>query len=90
MQTILIELARLSITTQQTVCRNLLDGVGQAGDHSVLWIEQQLDIIPFIPETHRRWMEEWVCIGKEGNNNLKNNLNDLFEGANALLSRLGK
>lgn len=90
MQTILIELARLSIATQQTGCRNFLDSVDQAQDKGILWLERQLDTIPFIPETHRRWMDEWVHIGREGNNNLKNNLNDIFEGANTLLSHLGQ
>ena len=90
MQTILIELARLSITAQQTACRNLLESLDQAQDSGILWIEKQLDTTPFIPETHRRWMDEWVRIGKEGNNNLKNNLNEIFEGTNALLNRSGK
>lgn len=88
MQTILIELAQLSITTQQAVCQSLLESVDQAQDQSVLWLEKQLDTIPFIPETHRRWTEKWVRIGKEGSKNLKQNLDDLFEGVNTLLDGL--
>ena len=90
MQSMLIELARLSVATQQAACHSLLDGIDQTGEHGLMWVERQLDTIPFIPETYRRWMEEWARIGKDGNNNLKNNLNDIFEGTHSLLDSLGQ
>ena len=84
MQTIYIEFARLAVNTQRTICQNLLDGMDQVRDQSLMWVERKLDRVPFIPEAKYRWMEEWVRIGKEGSDNFKRNLDELFEDADTL------
>lgn len=90
MQTIYIEFSRLAVNTQRTICQNLLDGMDQARDQSLMWVERKLDRVPFIPEANYRWMEEWVQIGKEGSDNFKKNLDELFEGADTLLNGVGR
>lgn len=89
MQTIYIEFARLAIKTQQTINRNLLDGMDQARDQSLMWVDRKLDRVPFIPEANYRWMEEWVRIGREGSDNYKKNLDEFFNGADMLLENMG-
>ena len=88
MQNLFFEITRLAVHTQRSICRNLLDGVDQARDQGLMWAERKLDTVPFLPETNYRWLEEWVRIGKEGSKNLKQNLDDLFEGADTLFDSL--
>jgi len=90
MQNLLIELTRLTLSTQRAICQNVLNGMDRVNNQSLMWVDRKLDKMPFIPERNYRWMEEWVRIGRESSDNLKKNLDDLFEGTDRLLNELSR
>jgi hypothetical protein len=90
MQNFLIELTRLTLSTQRAICQNVLNGMDQVNNQSLMWVDRKLDKMPFIHERNYRWMEEWVRIGRESGDNFKKNVDDLFEGTDRLLNELSR